>query len=54
MKQKPRRLVQPTGIDTRPASAELSMLSTTELAETWQLRLQGGYFGNVDRRGFMN
>ena len=39
MKQKPRRLVQPTGIDTRPASAELSMLSTTELAETWQLRL---------------
>ena len=54
MKQKTRRLVQPTGIDTRPASVELSMLSTTELVETWQLHLQGGYFGNVDRRGFMN
>jgi len=30
------------------------MLSTTESAATWQIRLQDRIFGIVDRRGFMN
>ena len=54
MKQNSKRFAQLSRENVCLESAELSVLSTSELAETWQMRLQGGFLGNVDRKGFMN
>jgi len=39
---------------SRAVLAELRSLSTMQMVVTSLLRSQGGYFGNVDRRGFMD
>ncbi len=54
MKLRSKRPTQLDGEHARPKGVELCVLSTSELAVTCQMRPQGGYLGNVDRRGFMS